>query len=162
MAQTFYASLHADDVAPKPFAAATHWLAHFMARFDLSLRRRTNLTDLTDEKLVERAVAYMRFLEEAKARMNMEKTVLMDETAAYFEDARTQTVDQSGARHVIIRSTGFASMRITVILAVTATGIKLPPVLIWKGKNSPSFEKNQGVFVTYQPMAWVDSNLLKR
>jgi hypothetical protein len=31
--------------------------------------------------------------------------------AVYFEDVRTQTVDQTGARHVVI---GFASMRITV------------------------------------------------
>ena len=36
------------------------------------------------------------------------------------------------------------------------------PVLIWKGKNKPSFEKINGVFVTYQPKAWVDSQLLKR
>ena len=45
----------------------------------------------------------------------------MDETAVYFEDARNQTVDNTGAWHVVIRSTGFASMRITVILAVTAS-----------------------------------------
>jgi hypothetical protein len=162
MAQTIYASLHVDDDAPKPFSASSHWVTNFMARFELSLRRRTNLTVLTDEKLVARAVSYMRFLGELKPRMNLEKTVLMDETAVYFEDARTQTVDHTGARHVVIRSTGFASMRITAILAVTASGIKLPPVLIWKGKNKPSFEKIQGVYVTYQPKAWVDSNLLKR
>ncbi|GMF64688.1 unnamed protein product [Phytophthora lilii] len=133
-----------------------------MSRFDLSLRRRTNLTVLTDEKLVARAVSYMRYLGELKPRMNLDKTVLMDETAVYFEDARTQSVDHVGARHVVIRSTGFASMRITVILAVTASGVKLPPVLIWKGKNTPSFQKHQGLWVTYQPKAWVDSNLLKR
>ena len=32
-------------------------------------------------------------------------------------------------------------MRITVFLAVTASGIELTPVLIWKGKKKPSFEK---------------------
>lgn len=162
MAQAIYTSLHVGEPAPKPFAASTHWLANFMTRFELSLRRRTNLTILTDDKLVSRAISYMRYLSGTKPSMNMEKTVLMDETAVYFEDARTMTVDQRGARHVVVRSTGFASMRITVILAVTATGIKLVPVLIWKGKNVSTFEKINGVYVTYQPKAWVDSSLLKR
>ncbi|KAG1685012.1 hypothetical protein DVH05_009779 [Phytophthora capsici] len=61
------------------------------------------------------------------------RTVLMDETAVYFEDPRLDTVDVVGARHVVLRSTGFASMRITVVLAVTASGKKLTPLLIWKG-----------------------------
>ncbi|KAE8902746.1 hypothetical protein PF002_g2525 [Phytophthora fragariae] len=71
--------------------------------------------------------------------MDKEHTVPMDETAAYFEDARTQAVDLRGARHVVVRSTGYASMRVTAILAVTASGRKLPPDMIWKGKDKPSF-----------------------
>ncbi|KAJ0401148.1 hypothetical protein P43SY_004355 [Pythium insidiosum] len=94
--------------------------------------------------------------------MDPSQTVLMDETAVYFEDARDQTVDVTGSRHVVVRSTGFASMRITVILAITAAGRKLAPVLIWKGKDKASFDKVEGVYVTYQKKAWVDSNLLKR
>ncbi|KAG3068836.1 hypothetical protein PC122_g16775 [Phytophthora cactorum] len=86
----------------------------------------------------------------------------MDETAVYFEDARNQTVDIIGSRHVVVRSTGFLSMRITAVLAVTATGKKLLPLLIWKGKALPSFDKIGGVYVAHQPRAWVDSKLLKR
>ncbi|CEG39078.1 pogo transposable element with krab domain-like [Plasmopara halstedii] len=57
---------------------------------------------------------------------------------------------------------GFASMRITVILAVSAAGKNLPPILIWKGAGLVSFEKIDGVYVTYQKKAWVDDSLLKR
>ncbi|KAG2879568.1 hypothetical protein PC117_g26733 [Phytophthora cactorum] len=73
--------------------------------------------------------------------MDLHRTILMDETAVYFEDARNQTMDIIGSRHVVARSTGFSSMRITAVPAVTETGKKLPPLLIWKGKALPSFDK---------------------
>ena len=47
-----------------------------------------------------------------------QNTVLMDETAIYLEDPRRITINASGKRHVVLKSTGFASMRITIILAV--------------------------------------------
>ncbi|CEG45298.1 hypothetical protein PHYSODRAFT_249765 [Plasmopara halstedii] len=93
--------------------------------------------------------------------MDLDQTVLMNETAVYFEDARNRTVDVVGARHVIVRSTGFASMRITVILAVSSAGKKLPPIFIWKGSDKASFEKIDRVYVMYQKNAWVDGSLLK-
>ncbi|GMF40927.1 unnamed protein product [Phytophthora lilii] len=149
---------HEED--PIRFVASDPWINNFMSPNNLSLRRRTNLTTLTDDVLVERAVSYMRFLEEHKPQMNRERTILMDETAVYFEDARAYTVDDVGSRHVVVRSTGFASMRITVMLAVTATGKKLPPCLIWKRKNRGSIERLGGCYVAHQPRAWVDQDLL--
>ncbi|KAE9052173.1 hypothetical protein PR001_g757 [Phytophthora rubi] len=131
-----------------------------MARNNLTLRKRTNLTTLTDDVLVDRAEAFMKFLEDHKPQMNHERTILMDETAVYFEDARPYTVDEIGARHVVVRSTGFASMRITVMLAVTASGKKLPPCIIWKRKTRGSIERLGGCNVAYQPRAWVDQDLL--
>ncbi|KAG3191610.1 hypothetical protein C6341_g1142 [Phytophthora cactorum] len=114
--------------SPPPFAASDHWVSNFMHRFEISLCRRTNLTVLDDDVLVNRAVCYMSFLREQVPTINLEKTVLMDETAVYFEDARASTLDITGARYVVVRSTGFASMRITVVIAVSATGRKL---LVW-------------------------------
>ena len=42
--------------------ATSRWLNGFMSRYKLSLRRITNLTTLTDEQLVQRAVDYMTYL----------------------------------------------------------------------------------------------------
>jgi hypothetical protein len=101
-----------------------------MKRNDLSLRRRTNLTVLSDDVLVQCAVGFMRFLGDLRTQCFPEHTVLMDETAVFFEDARDTTVDVTGAHHVVVRSTGFASMRVTVVLAVTASGRKRTPLVI--------------------------------
>ncbi|KAG4243424.1 hypothetical protein PC116_g8720 [Phytophthora cactorum] len=162
MARVIFACQGTTSASPDGFMASPHWITGFMRRYGLSLRRRTNLTTLSDDKLVDRAVSYMTFLQSAKPTIDLHRTILMDETAVYFEDARNQTVDIIGSRHVVVRSTGFLSMRITAVLAVTATGKKLLPLLIWKGKALPSFDKIGGVYVAHQPRAWVDSKLLKR
>ncbi|EEY60184.1 uncharacterized protein PITG_12511 [Phytophthora infestans T30-4] len=98
---------------------------------------------------------------EAIASFNFTHTVWVDETAVYFEDAREQTVQIRGSRHVVVKSTGFASMRVTAVLAITATGVKLPSLVIWKHINgSRKISKVGGTKVAYQPKAWVDSKLL--
>ncbi|KAG3243806.1 hypothetical protein PI124_g11373 [Phytophthora idaei] len=141
MALTLYASEAAELQSPPPFAASDHWVSNFMRRFEISLRRRTNLTVLDDDVLVNRAVCYMSFLREQVPTIALEKTVLMDETAVYFEDARASTLDFTGL--------GMSS--------------KLPPLLVWKGKAAPTFEKRSGpLYVAHQPRAWVDNEPLKK
>jgi DDE superfamily endonuclease/Tc5 transposase DNA-binding domain len=160
--QLFYESRTEEEHEENPirFTASDPWVASFMARNGFSLRRRTNLTTLTDDVLVDRALSYMKFLKIHKPEMNMDRTVLMDETAIYFEDPRNQTVDQVGLRHIVIRSTGFASMRITAALAVTASGKKLPPLIIWKRTTRGAIERLGGCYVAFQQRAWVDQELL--
>eukprot|EP00644_Phytophthora_capsici_P016212 jgi/Phyca11/17565/fgenesh1_pg.PHYCAscaffold_28_\ len=63
------------------FLGSSKWVDGLMQWHDLSLRRTTNLTVLTDDVLTDRAVRYMEFLEARKDRLNMDHTVLMDETA---------------------------------------------------------------------------------
>jgi hypothetical protein len=92
--------------------ATGHWITGFMKRQGFSLRRTTNLTTLTNDQLIQRAIEYMKYLQSRIASIDLSKTILMDETAVYFEDVRTQTVDIKGRKHVVMKSTGFASMRI--------------------------------------------------
>ncbi len=127
----------------------------------ISLCRMTNLTTLTDNQLLQRAVDYMKYLQSRKHNLNLHKTLLMDETAVYFEGTRTQTVDLSGQRHVIMKSSGFASMRVTVVASIWADGKKAPPVVIHKATtNRPITRSNGPIFAAYQKKAWVDSDLL--
>nr|CCA19011.1 conserved hypothetical protein [Albugo laibachii Nc14] len=52
-----HAELDEDD-----FSASDMWLAHFMDRYGLSLRRTTNLTKLSDDELTARAVHFLAYL----------------------------------------------------------------------------------------------------
>lgn len=136
------------------------WVDGFMKRNGLSLRRTTNLTTLSDDILVERAVCYMTYLHELKSSINLSKTLLMDETSVFFEDIRTQTVDIKGRRHVVMRSTGFASMRITAAISVWANGKKAIPLIIHKGKDSKDIRKQNGILETSQSKAWITQDII--
>ncbi len=46
----------------------------------------------------------------------------MDESAVDFEDAWVQTVEIKGHKHMIMKSTGIVSMRITALIGVWADG----------------------------------------
>ena len=147
------------------FNASYGWLYRFMQRNGYSYRRITNLTTLSSEELIRRAVSFMEFLQSAReSGLRVENTLLMDETAVYLEDPRRVTINESGKRHVCLRSTGYASMRITVILTVTANGKKLKPVIIHKkgGAGGATFELKNGCFVCYNDKAWVNSELIKK
>ena len=69
------------------------------------------------------------------AHPDLSQVVLMDETAVYLEDPRNTTIDEMGATRHYQVLTGFASMRVTCILALRADGSKVPPVIIQKKKN---------------------------
>lgn len=94
---------------PIRLVASDPWVSAFMQRNSLSLRRRTSLTTLTDDKLVGRVISFMRFLTEHKPSTNFGKTVFMDETAIYFEDPRVGLLDRLciNAYFRRIDSTGF-------------------------------------------------------
>ncbi|GMF21158.1 unnamed protein product [Phytophthora lilii] len=155
--------LAASELGDTDFIASDRWVNGFMRRYGLSLRRTTNLTVLTDDVLTDRAVSFLSYLTSRIDGLSDDHTILMDETAVYFEDPHRQTVDQVGARHVVLKSTGFASMRVTAVLAVTATGRKLPPLVVWKGaKQDGKIERYGNVYVVNQPKPWVDSALLTR
>uniref|UniRef100_M4BR70 DDE-1 domain-containing protein n=1 Tax=Hyaloperonospora arabidopsidis (strain Emoy2) TaxID=559515 RepID=M4BR70_HYAAE len=69
----------------------------------------------------------------------------MDETAVFFEDPRRDTVDFTGARHVVLLSTGH--------------GDKAATSLICKGTKKP-IQNTGAVYVAYQERAWMNSELL--
>ncbi|KAF4042379.1 DDE superfamily endonuclease [Phytophthora infestans] len=120
-------------------------------------------SELRDTRFLgsSKAVCYMEYLFERKDRFNLAHTVLLDETAVYFEDPRRQTIDSTGARHVVLKSTGVASMRVTAVLAVVVSGQKLPPLVVWKGAQQDGQHERVGnSYVTYQTRACVDSQLL--
>ena len=73
-----------------------------MTLYGRSLRRKTNLTVLSDDELTARAVRFLTYLLLNKSSVNPSGTVLMDETAVFFEDPQRDTVDFTGARHVCL------------------------------------------------------------
>lgn len=132
-----------------------------MKRNDLSLRRVTNVTTLDDDTVIQRTVSFLAYLQQQRPEMEPSRTILMDETTVYFHDPHMLTVEETGAQHVVMHLTGFQSIRITAVLAVTASGHKLTPLLIWKG-NSEAVATINGCWVAQHPCAWVNQGLFTK
>ena len=113
------------------------------------------------EEKLEKFIENVKTMREAHKFSN-EMIINMDETPLYFDMPWSHTVSKRGVREVRIRSTGAEKRRLTVILTCTASGIMLPPIIIFKGKRAlKNISVPPGVVVTVQQKAWNDSALTK-
>lgn len=68
----------------------------------------------------------------------------MDETPMYFDMASDKTYAPVGAKDVLVKTTGHDKLRFTVVLTVSASGVKLKPMIIFKNlKNVPKLKPGQ-------------------
>jgi len=63
-----------------------------------------------------------------------------DETAIYLDMLPNYTLEKKGVKEVLLKTTGCEKLLLTVMLAATADGRKLPPLLILKRKTLPKSE----------------------
>ena len=84
----------------------------------------------------------------------------MDETPLYFDMPRSHSFHKKGCWEVPVRSTGAEKRRLTIILACTAAGHMLPPIIIFKGKRVlKNLRIPPGVVVELQQKGWNDASL---
>ena len=97
----------------------------------------------------------------AQENLNPDNVVNMDETNFHFDCPSTLTLDQKGVKDVTVTKSG-SNARCTVILAVTLSGGKLDPFVIFKAKPGGRVEKEFkegypiGTHFVVQEKAWND------
>ena len=70
------------------------------------------------------------------------KIINMDETASFLDMKSDTTIEFTGEKNVEIITSWRGKYKVSVILAVTGDGYKLPPFVILKGEEGKSIEKN--------------------
>ncbi|KAJ4426521.1 hypothetical protein ANN_27335 [Periplaneta americana] len=83
-----------------------------------------------------------------------------DETPVFWDMPSNMTVDNKGAKSISLRTTGNEKQRITVMLAVTADGGKLPPYVILKRKTMPKENLPKGLVIRCQEKGWMTTELM--
>ncbi|CAI7745588.1 unnamed protein product [Closterium sp. NIES-53] len=63
--------------------------------------------------------------------------VNVDQRLLFLEMPQERTLETKGARTVHVRTAGYEKERLTVMLAVTASGLNLPPYVVFKHKTIP-------------------------
>ncbi len=151
-----------------------NWAHRFMVKNELVLRRATR----TGQRLVAHADAtkteYTRAFNDTirDEPMNMRLLVNMDETALFFEPQQNISIHTIGEKTIHIRSSGSNNKRITVCLAVSAHGDKLPVLVVFKGKPGrdgrlnpverrlQQMPKPNGWVLVVQEKGWIDERLM--
>ena len=78
---------------------------------------------------------------------------------------RNYTITEKGTKEVFIKTSGCEKQRVTVMLAITGDGRKLPPFLIFKRKTNPKTPKSEKLFpddviVRNQEKGWMTETLM--
>jgi len=113
-----------------------------MRRMGLALRRRTTICQKLSKDFEQKLLNYQRCVTNLRKTGNflMGQMANADETAIYLDMPPNYTLEKKGVKEVLLKTTGCEKLRLIVMLAATAGGRKLPPLLILKRKHLPKSE----------------------
>ena len=133
-ARVTFNDMNQNDVTDDDFKASRGWLANFMKRNGLSLRR-----------MIHKLVSYViqvRLLQK-KHKYSPSDIIAMDETPVWCDMASETTIDAVGKRTVSLKTTGHEKARVSVCLAAKADGTKLKSMVVFKGAKRESAALNE-------------------
>ena len=139
------------------------WLDQFMRRNCLSIRRATNKPILSADELSSRGACFIRHIRDIISREGIELSDIynVDETAIFADAVDDTTVDFTGSTSVQIGATGFEKLRFTGIVAASASGRKLRPVIIEKG-TTLGVVPSERYITLHNKISWINAELFKR
>ena len=107
----------------------------------LALQRRTMICQKLPKDFGQKLLNYERYITNLRKMGNflMGQMANADETAIYLDMLPNYT-EKKGMKEVLLKTTGCEKLHLTVMLAATADGRKLPPLLILKRKALPKSE----------------------
>ncbi|KAG0427701.1 hypothetical protein HPB47_025253 [Ixodes persulcatus] len=124
------------DIDRSDFKISKKWVANFMKRPDLSLRKRTTICQRLPDACKEKLSSFHRYVADwrTKNEFMLGQIGNADQTLVWLDMPSSRIVMEEGARQVHLLTTGNEDNRFTTMLCCTADGHKLPPFLIFKCK----------------------------
>ncbi|CAI7840265.1 unnamed protein product [Closterium sp. NIES-53] len=119
--------------------ASFRWSARFRARWHLARRVKTKMGQKLAADCKEKVESFWEFVRQMRTLHDypLDLIVNADQTPLFLEMPAERSIEMKGARTVHVRSAGYQKERVTVMLAVTAGGLKLPPYVVFKRKTVP-------------------------
>lgn len=144
------------------FKATISWCSRFMERHDLVLRQKTKIAQKLPADLDNKVDSFHRYVIQQRTKHGYALSNIgnMDETPMNFDMIGNKTVHQKGEKTILIK-TGQEKSSFTVVLAYTADGNKLKPMIIFKRKTMPKLKFPAGCFVHVREKGWMDEEGVK-
>lgn len=151
----------------KTARAKDHAIRRFVAAHGLVHRVHTHQSQESITQVREKAVDWIRQARQRLVGRDQRFIINMDQTPIFFSMLPRTTLETSGARSVNVRTSTGSTMRVTVAVTVTASGLMLPPFFVYKGKPGGRIERefsnyNAGGFYSAQEKAWMDESIMQK
>jgi len=136
------------------------WLQRFTKTNNLSYRKITHTSIKTKAELENDVLEFLSKIHKFRKEeeISPEFIINFDETSIFYDTIPNYTYDLKGAQHPFLKTSKVQKKRLTAGLSITASGDKLTPLLIFKGKgirvnkliNSRNFmiKKNTNAWMT--------------
>ncbi len=144
------------------FKASPGWCFRFLRRHNISIRRRTHISQKLPSDYDDKLLSFQKFVIQTRKRLNPPLHLIgnADQTPLTFDIPSNTTLNVKGASTVSVQTTGHEKSRFTVMLCCMADGTKLPPYIVFKRKTRPKgVTFPQGAHVRFQEKGWMDQRL---
>ncbi|CAI7878390.1 unnamed protein product [Closterium sp. NIES-54] len=147
--------------------ASFRWATRFRARWHLARRVKTKMGQKLAADCKAKVESFWEFVCQMRSLHDYPLDLILneDQTPLFLEMPAERTLEMKGARTVHVRSAGYEKERVTVMLAVTASRLKLPPYVVFKRKTIPKVPipagKRSTVVVRAQDKGWMDESLVQ-
>ena len=146
-----------------------------MRRHGFLIRRVSHVGQFIPREASELKIKFINEIIESRKNnyidyLENEKVINMDETPCYLDMNMDITIDFQGNKNIEIINSGRNNYRISFILEFSGEGSKLPPLVIIKGEQGKTIEKNlnqiyyvknKDIFVICQPQGWCISEIFE-
>ncbi|CAI7860837.1 unnamed protein product, partial [Closterium sp. NIES-54] len=119
--------------------ASQRWTNRFRARWHLARQVKTKMGHKLAADCKAKVESFWEFLMRMRTLHDypLDLIVNADQTPLFLEMPAERKIETKGARTVHMRPAGYEKERVTVMPAVMAGGLKLPPYVIFKRKTIP-------------------------
>ncbi|XP_039542042.1 uncharacterized protein LOC120489360 isoform X3 [Pimephales promelas] len=144
------------------FSGGPSWCLRFMRRKGLSIRVRTSLCQQLPPDYEEKVSNFHKFTDAkiAAHSIGLHNIINMDEVPLTFDLPLTRTVNRKGESSVTLKTNGHEKTHFTCVLSCTASGEKLPPMVIFKRTTMPKENFPIGIVVKVNKEGWMTESLM--
>src|SRR6266542_2087704 len=146
----------ANNLGIAGFKFSNKWLDGFLRRYDLGERRKTMLSQILPQNLIEIQNIFLSYIMYLRIHNKYPLKYIgnMDETPMWFDLPSNTTINQKGAKTVNIRTNGNKRTSFTIVLGYMTDGTKLPAVCIFKLKNIPKEKFPRDIYIRVNEKGW--------
>ncbi|KAF6130981.1 hypothetical protein HJG60_007905 [Phyllostomus discolor] len=145
------------------FTGSLSWCHRFMKRCSFTVGTKTRVAPKMPTAYESKIASFLKFVLDRRKKNQFEISQIgnMDEVLLTFDVPSNMTVDVKGAKTITVKTSGHDKTHYMIMLSCCADGTKLPPMLIFKRKNTSKEAISRGVIVHVHDKGWMDENGIK-